>query len=450
MPPKQQLERKFGLFAVTNIVIANMIGAGIFTTSGFLMSELNNPVLMISLWLIGGTIALCGAFCYGELGATFPESGGEYAFLSKLYSPLTGFLSGWVSFVVGFSAPIAASSIGLSEYLYRAAPGIFQMGGLDASLTKKLFSIAVIAAFTLVHLRGVRFGAIVQNLLTLLKVFLIVALILVGFSFGTGDWNAFQSGGEFSFSFGSTKTIALSLMWIMFGYSGWNASVYIGAEIRNPQRNLPWSLLIGTGSVMLVYFLLNILFVYAIGPEEMKGVVSIGGLAVGKLFGPSLESAFSLFVAFALFSSISAFMILGPRVYHAMASNGHFFNFAGWIHPKYKVPSYSIVFQGLIAIVIVLSGTFDQILTYMGFSLGIFPLLAVFGLIKLRLGKKNAIKLPGYPVTAIIYLLSGVTILVFAFLERPKESSIALLTIAIGVPAYFAFKLTRSKQHPVD
>ncbi len=440
MPQQPQLERKFGLFAVTNIVIANMIGAGIFTTSGFLMSELGNPVLMISLWIAGGIIALCGAFCYGELGATFPESGGEYAFLSRLYSPLTGFLSGWVSFVVGFSAPIAASSIGLSEYLYRAAPGAFHFVGIDVGWSKKFLSIVVIVAFTLVHLRGVRFGAIVQNLLTLLKIFLIVALLLIGFSWGTGDWNAFQAGEDFNFSFGSTKTIALSLMWILFGYSGWNASVYIGSEIRNPKRNLPWSLLIGTGSVMLLYFLLNVLFVYAIGPEEMKGVVSIGGLAVGKLFGPSLESAFSLFVAFALFSSISAFMILGPRVYYAMSLNGHFFRFAGWTHPKYKVPSFSIVFQGLIAVLIVLSGTFDQILTYMGFSLGIFPLLAVFGLIKLRLDNRSAIKLPGFPITAIIYLVSGVTILSFAFLERPVESGIALLTVAVGVPAYYLFK----------
>jgi APA family basic amino acid/polyamine antiporter len=240
-------------------------------------------------------------------------------------------------------------------------------------------------------------------------------------------------------------------MWILFGYSGWNASVYIGSEIRNPQRNLPWSLLIGTGSVMLLYFLLNILFVYAIGPEEMKGVVSIGGLAVGKLFGPSLDRAFSLFVAFALFSSISAFLILGPRVYYAMATKGHFFRFAGWIHPKYKVPSYSIVFQGLIAILIVLSGSLDQIFTYMGFSLGIFPLLAVFGLVKLRLSNSSAIKLPGYPVTAIVYLISGITILVFAFLERPLESSIAILTVAIGVltvaigvPAYFYFRKSRA------
>lgn len=444
MASGHQLERKLGLFAVSNIVIANMIGAGIFTTSGLLMSELNNPLVLLALWVVGGLIALCGALCYGELGATFPLAGGEYAFLSRMYTPLLGFLSGWVSFVVGFSAPIAASAIGFSEYLFRAAPELFTIAGMEVGTSKTVFSILVILIFTFIHLRGVSFGAIVQNSLTLLKIVLVVGLILIGFGFGGGDWRAFQPTSSFNFSLGGTKTMALSLMWIMFAYSGWNASVYIGSEIKDPKKNLPRSLLIGTGSVVIMYILLNILYIYAIGPEDMKGVISIGGLAVGKMFGSTMESVFSLLMAFALFSSISAFIIIGPRVYYAMSQDGRFFKFAGWIHPKYKVPTFSIIFQGLIAIVIVLSGTLDQIFTYMGFALGIFPLLAVIGLFKLRLTGKSAIKLPGFPVTALIFLVSGFSILILAFLERPKESSIAIVTIVIGIPAYYIFKKIES------
>ena len=443
MESGQHLERKLGLFAVTNIVIANMIGAGIFTTSGLLMAELNNPMVLLALWVGGGIIALCGAVCYGELGATFPRAGGEYAFLSEMYSPVVGFLSGWVSFVVGFSAPIAAASIGLSEYLFRAAPGLFTVAGMDPWVIKKLVSISVICAFTAVHLRGTSTGSVVQNALTLLKIFLVVGLVVVGFGVGRGDWSnlhaASAPAGQVGF-----KTMALSLMWIMFAYSGWNASVYVGSEIRDPEKNLPRSLLIGTGFVAILYLLLNMLFLYAIGPEEMKGVISIGGLAVGKMFGSTMESFFSLLMAIALFSSISAFIILGPRVYYAMASNGHFFRFAGWVHPKYKVPTYSIVFQAAISIVIVLTGTLDQIFTYMGFALGIFPIIAVAGLYKLRRKGTSRIRLPGYPVTALVFLVTSVLILVLAFLERPVESIIAVATILAGLPAYLIFKKSRT------
>ncbi len=256
-----------------------MIGAGIFTTSGLLMEDLRSPWLLISLWVVGGIIAFAGALCYGELGSAMPRAGGEYTFLSALYNPLLGFLSGWVSFVVGFSAPIAASAIGFSEYLFRAFPDAFQFDGIGVNWIKKICSISIILIFTGIHLRGMEFGARIQNGLTVLKIALIIVIISFGFAFGAGSWDHFSTvvnGGPVP----GWKTIGLSLMWIMFAFSGWNASVYIGSEIRNPQRNIPRSLLIGTGVVTLMYVLLNILFVYAVEPGAMSGVISIGGLAV--------------------------------------------------------------------------------------------------------------------------------------------------------------------------
>ena len=403
------------------------------------MADLRDPKLMLLLWLAGGIIAFAGAMCYGEIGASIPKAGGEYAFLSELFSNKLGFLSGWVSFVVGFSAPIAASSIGFSEYLYRAIPSVFEVSWLGIEGMKKVYSIFIILIFTLVHMRGVDFGAKVQNYLTLLKVLLVVGLILFGFSAGTGDFGNLKSVEAKPIMKADWKTIGLSLMWIMFAYSGWNASVYIGSEIKNPKRNIPLSLLIGTGIVSLLYLLLNLLFIYAVPPGEMEGVIAIGSLAIGNLFIANYESLFSLLVAFALFSSISAFIILGPRVYFAMSRDGHFFKFAQQVHPRYHVPTFSIVFQGLISVIIILSGTFDQILTYMGFSLGIFPLITIIGLFKLRMNNRSALKLPGYPVTPIIYIVAGVTMLVLSYLERPLESSIAILTILIGFPAYYLF-----------
>ena len=322
------LKRNLGLFPATNIVVANMIGAGIFTTSGLLMAGLNDPLLMLALWFAGGVIALCGALSYGELGASMPGSGGEYHFLSELYHPIFGFLSGWVSFTVGFSAPIAASAMGFSEYFCRALPAIpqwFEVSGImDPAATKTALSISVILIFTSIHYFGLKYGALVQNILTIIKVALIVFLLLAGFLAGDGSLSNFEADTGVSGGFGGLKTIGLSLMWIMFAYSGWNASTYLGAEIRDPAKTLPLSLIAGTGIVMLLYLGLNALYIFSIDPDEMKGVISVGGLAMGNLFGKSADVLFSLLIAFALFSSLSAFIIIGPRVYYAMAKDGLF------------------------------------------------------------------------------------------------------------------------------
>ena len=441
---EEKLQRKLGLFPVTNIVIANMIGAGIFTTSGLLMAGLNNPVLMISLWVVGGIIALFGALSYGELGAAMPGAGGEYLFLSRLYHPVFGFLSGWVSFVVGFSAPIAASAMGFSEYLMRAVPALPEWlsvaGIMGERAAGKIISISVILIFTFIHYRGLKTGARVQNVLTLLKVVLIVVLIVAGLFSGNGDMEHFSRGNNINQGFAGWKTIGLSLMWIMFAYSGWNASTYIGGEIKNPSKILPRSLIYGTGIVMLLYLALNFIYVYAINPDEMKGVISIGGLAMGKLFGKSAEVMFSLLIGFALFSSLSAFIIIGPRVYYSMARDGLFFRSVAKIHPRFQVPSNSILLQCVIAVILVLSGSFEQILTYMGFALGIFPVMTVIGVWILRKNNPGALRLKGFPVTQIVYVATGIMILILSFLERPAESSIALLTVAAGVPAYLIFR----------
>ena len=442
--PANGLERKLGLFPLTNIVIANMIGAGIFTTSGLLMKDLHNPGVMLGLWLFGGLIALCGALSYGELGAAIPHAGGEYAFLSRLYHPIAGFLSGWVSFFVGFSAPIAASAIGFSEYLTRAFPALLHpgllTGPIEATVMKKLYAILIIAGFTFLHTRGLETGSRVQNVLTGLKILLIVGLVTAGFALGRGSLAHFAAAAPFRFDFAGVKTLGLSLMWIMFAYSGWNASAYVGSEVRDPSRNLPRSLLLGTGIVMLLYAALNVFYVYAIAPAQMEGVISVGGLAAGNLFGRPAETVLSLLISFALFSSLSAYLILGPRVYYSMARDGIFFKSIAYVDPKCAVPSRSILLQGGIAILMVFLGTFEQLLTYMGFALGIFPLLAVLGVFKLRRSGQSAVRLPGYPVASGAYVLFGLAILVLSFLTRPVESLIAIGTALAGIPIYLFFR----------
>jgi len=434
---EDKLPRKLKLFSLTNIVIGDMIGAGIFTTSGLLLAQLHDPLLLLILWVVGGAIALSGALSYGELGAKFPKAGGDYAFLTELFSPLTGFLSGWVSFFVGFSAPVAASSLAFSEYLVRTLPeGVLPH---QLELTKKALAIGIILVFTLIHYFGLKSGSRIQNILTVLKIALIAILLVAGFAFGEGSFEHFRIQKADVFAGANLKTIGLSLMWIMFAYSGWNASTYVGSEVMNPVKNIPRSLIIGTFSVTIIYLLLNILYVYAVPAGEMEGVISIGGLTANNLFNRSLDQLFSLFIAMILLSAISVLTIIGPRVYYAMAKSGHFFGLARRVN-RSRVPGIAILMQSGLAIIYIVSGTFEQIITFLSFSLGIFPILAVLGVFKLRITKQSVLKMPGYPILPAIFIIFSIAILILAYLERPVESSIAIGVILLGIPTFYILK----------
>jgi len=440
---KNDLERKLGLFAVINIVVANMIGAGIFTTTGYLMNMLGNPVVMLALWLTGGLTAFCGALAFSELGAAFPEAGGEYTFISRLIHPLPGFLSGWLSLIVGFSAPIAASAIGFSRYFIHAFPGVqswLLAGGISDEALSRLLAVMIILIFSLLHSRGVVLGSRVQNALTITKILLLAGLVSAGFLLGKGDYNSFVRDEGIELNFAGLKSAGLALIFIMFSYSGWNAATYIGSEIKNPHKVIPGSLLISTGIVTALYLLINLFFVYAIPPGQMAGEPEIGAMAAENAFGAAAGKVISLLISFALFSSLSAFIILGPRVYYSMSRDGLFFKFASVVHPKYRVPQLALALQGLIAVVMVLTGTFEQILAYMGFALGIFPLIAVAGVFILRIKGRSKLKLAGYPAAHIFFIVVSLVILVLAFLERPVESTIAILTALSGIPVYYWFR----------
>jgi APA family basic amino acid/polyamine antiporter len=346
--------------------------------------------------------------------------------------------------IVGFSAPIAASAIGFSKYLVWAFPqihtGLLADSIISPEVLSKILAILIILTFTFIHYRGIILGAKIQNWLTILKVVLVVGLIVAGFTIGQGSFDNLSGSSLFSGEFKGWRPIGLSLLFIMFAYSGWNSATYIGSEIKNPAKVIPRSLLISTGIIVVLYFLLNLFFVYAIPPEKMINEPEIGGLAAGLAFSRTAEAVISLLISFALFSSLSANIIIGPRVYYSMAQQGYFFRFAGKIHSRFGVPSASVLLQGSLAVVMVLSGTFEQILIYMGFSLGIFPIIAVLGVFKVRQSGKTILKMPGYPYVQIIFVLAGVLMLVLSYLERPNESLIAILTALSGIPFYYWFK----------
>jgi len=432
------LGRTLGLFTATAIVVANMIGSGIFLTSGIMAGQLPGPGWVILCWLLGGLIAISGALCYAELATRMPQAGGEYVYLKRLYHPALGFLTGWTSFFVGFSAPIALSALGFTEYLFTSLGNRFVFADpLMLTLWKKWFAILLILVFTVLHCIGTRVGAQVQNALTVLKIALILCLATAGMALSDGRF------GSLSFNInGPVEGMAFgaAMMLVMFSYSGWNASAYIASELKRPKITLPVSLVAGTAIVIVIYLAIN-LFIFNSAPyAELRGKVAVVETASVWAFGNWLSDLLGGLIGVAMLSSLGAFIMIGPRIYYAMARDRLFFPFAGKVHSRYGVPSKAIAVQGGLAVVMVAIGSFEQLLVYVGFALGIFPLLAVAGIFiarSERIGEATAVRVWGYPVVPLFFMLSTLTLMAFAYFERPIESTAAVVSVLLGVPCYY-------------
>ncbi|MCL4522756.1 MAG: amino acid permease [Acidobacteria bacterium] len=435
-PVGATLPRRLGLGTATSVVVANMIGAGIFTTTGLMLARAESGWLVLLAWLLGGMVAVCGALSYAELATMMPHAGGEYVYLREIYGPLPAFLTGWTSFFVGFSAPVAASAVGCAKYL--TAAGVLP----DTWLAEKSTAACIVLALTAVHYCGLRLGAQVQNLLTGLKLLLLFGLIAVGFAIGRGSWDFLSAGSSF-WDAGRPSQLGVTLLFAMFAYSGWNAAGYIAEEIEDPARNLPRSLLLGTLIVTLTYLLINLLLFFAALPSQLRGIEAVCEVAAVQLFGPDAAARISLLISLALLSSLSAYVLIGPRVYYAMAKDRLFFRFAARVHSRFQTPGLSILAQCACSLVMILSGTFEQLLIYIGFALGIFPLMAVAGLLVLRHRepqRERPYRVWGYPLVPLFFLVVMIAVLAVGFVNRPKPSLIALATVAAGMPAYWLMK----------
>ena len=433
-----KIGRKIGWITATSIVIANMIGAGIFTTSGLMAGNLPNPTWVLLFWFIGGMIAITGAMCYAELATRMPEDGGEYLYLKRLYHPSLGFLSGWTSFFVGFSAPIAASALGFAEYII-PDKGLTVSGVIiqDPVWIKKVLALSVIVLFTVVHYMGHKFGSRIQNLLTAVKILIVFGLASLGMILGEGDWSnlQFQSGEAYG-----GLAIGTAMMLVMFSYSGWNASSYIAGEMKNPRKSLPLSLLLGTGIVIAVYLSVNLFIFRSLPFREIQGTITIFEKASIAALGEWIGRILGILSALALLASLSAFIMIGPRIYFAMALDKLFFPFAARVHRRFGVPGRSILIQGSIALILALIGSFEQIIIYVEFALLIFPGFAVAGLFvarKEKIGESMAVRVTGYPVVPLFFLICSLLIMIVAYINRPLESTAAVITVLIGIPIYY-------------
>lgn len=441
------LLRQLGVVSAAALVVSNMVGTGIFTTTGFLASDLGSTQLVLLIWLVGAVCALAGALCYSELGINFPSSGGEYVYLTQAYGPTWGFMSGWVSFFAGFSAPIAAAALAFSDYLGYFAPALkqssatlligpswFQLKLGGAQIAASL----LIALLTVINCLGVRRVATLQNALTATKVIVLLAFIGLGLLVGTGDWHNFSLPAVRGSSNSLPAQFAISLFFIYASYSGWNAATYIAEELKQPRRTLPLALLWGTAIVAALYIGLNAVFIYSTPLESMKGTIAVGSLSALALFGREVAGVFSGLMALSLVSTVNAMVTIGPRVYYAMARNGAFLNLAARVHPRFHTPVFAIICQGVVSILMTLT-PFPQLFFYIGFTLNFFAVASVASLFLFR-RRANWQRLRvvsfAYPLIPLFFIVVGVWMTIYGMLLEPKVSLVAVFTVLTGALFY--------------
>jgi APA family basic amino acid/polyamine antiporter len=411
------------LTTASSLVIANMVGTGVFTSLGFQLLGITDGFSILFLWLFGGFVSLCGALCYGELGVLFPRSGGEYNFLGKLINPFIGFLSGWVSSTVGFAAPVALASMLLGGYLSKVFLWVPQL----------FFSISVLVVITFIHSTNIKTGSRFQNIFTSLKVVLILVIIFVGLFFTEHQTIEFLPTDQ------SLKTIfspafAISFFFVSYSYSGWNAASYLVDEIRDSKRNLPLSLIIGTGTVTVLYVFLNYTFLKTAPISEMIGQPEVAYFPSKYIFGINGAQTISVLIALLLISSISSMVWAGPRVIKVMGEDIQALSFFAKKN-KSGLPVNAILVQSLISLLFIVTSTFEQVITYLGFTLNMFTFLTVLGFMFYKLkhnSKSSSYQVPLFPFVPLVFLIAGLWILIYGFIYKPQESLFGLLTLLYG------------------
>ena len=418
----EDVRRRLGVPSLVALVVANMIGAGVFTTSGFALADLGSPALVMTAWVLGGVIALLGALCYGALAVRLHESGGEYLFLSRTLHPLAGFLAGWVSLWAGFTGAIALAAEAAQSYL---APW------LPAGLPPDVIGSAAIVLTGWLHTTGVAAGSRVQNVAVATKV--LALLVLVGF--GAAHLPERTASEPRLFDAGDAGVFAVTLMWVSLSYSGWNAGVYIAGEARDPVRTLPRALVVGTLLVTGLYLALNWVFVHAAPVEELAGTPDVAAVAATALGGPGFGAFVRGILVLALLTSISSMVMIGPRVYARMADDGMFprrLAFTG------DVPAAAIWLQVALAVLLLWSSTLRQQLTNLGWILGLFTALAVVGLWRLR-AKEGAerVPIPGHPFVPAVFLVLVIVLAALALQAAGRGLLPAVALLGSGVLVYF-------------
>ena len=435
-----------GWFTASCLLVSNIVGGGIFTTTGLMARDLGDPLLILFLWSVGGLFAIGGAMVYGELGSRLPHAGGDYVYLREAYGPLVAFLSGWTSFTIGFGAAVAASAISFSAYAFRVFPVPDETGW-----RAKMLSLALLWLVTLVHCRGLAGGGRLQRLITSTKVLAIGVLIVGGLSASAAHWD-WLSNRPFA---GPPKagSLAVALVIVIYCYLGWNVAGFIAAEITDPRRTLPRVTIGGTAFVAGLYVLLNLVYLSALSVTELaqEPIVPVAEKSAAALWGQASGHFVAALLCLSIAGAVSAMTWAGPRVYWAMAQDGVITAWLAYRHPDTGVPARAILFQSLWASALIVSGTFEQLIIYSGMVLAFFmglTLSAVFPLRSRGQAPRAAYLSPWYPVLPALLVSVAALVVGSSFFQRPVEAFYGVTTIAAGLPFYFYWqrKNTRTGQ----
>lgn len=404
-----------------------MIGVGIFTSLGFQVQEITSPFVILVLWLVGGIVALCGAFCYAELAVMFPRSSGEYSFLTRAFSPPMGFMAGWLSATVGFAAPVALAAMAFGDYAKPFAP----------AASPVMLGLGVIWGVSLFHLVGIRQGGMFQIASTALKIALIVAFLVAGFFTGGNEPISFLPAAPELRQIVSPP-FAISLVFVMYAYSGWNAATYIATEVIDPQRNLPRALLIGTAIVILLYVALNAVFLRAAPIAELAGQVNVAQIAATHIFGSDGAKLVSALISIGLVSSVSAMMWIGPRVTMMMGEDQPALRFFSRRSPT-GVPRAALLFQLCVSSALLLTQSFEAVLKFIQFGLAFCSFLTVLGMVRLRFTRPDlprSYRAWGYPFSPLAFMAATLLMMFYLLITLPLQSIAGLLLLLVGVVLY--------------
>lgn len=470
--------QKYTRSVAMNMVIANMIGTGIFTSLGFQalpveFGGIPNAFAIIVIWILGGVIALCGATVYGEIATTINKSGGEYAFLTKIYHPLLGFISGWVSIFIGFSAAIAMLALAMGEYFLPLIGESSESTFMGIQLGK-FVALVVVSIVVLIQWQGVRTGGNFQNFMTWLKLGMIVFFLIMPFIFA-GNYE--PSGVSFGWDDSTMDTIfsmpfAYSLVFVLFAYSGWNASTYIVGSLENPKRNLPYSLIVGTLIVTVLYVLLNLVFMYVASFDELAGNLEVGNIVAYKAMGDKLGLVFTAVFSVALISGVNAMFIAAPRVVQEMGKDHSIFKALG-TEARNGAPKMALIVIYVITVLMIFFVGFLNLLEFTGVTLGLFALLTVLGVFVLRYRNRAAnkaktdnaepgvidastesngglqiVKAWGYPVTPAIFAGFSIWMIYFFAKQKPEVLLWLLVVISPAILIYFISKSVTADENP--
>ncbi len=427
-PAVHRTERGYGPYAAASVVVANMIGTGVFTSLGFQLLDIRSTFPLLLLWVVGGGAAFCGALSYAELGAAIPRSGGEYTFLSRIYHPAVGFVSGFVSATVGFSAPTALAAITFGTYLASVFP----------SLSPTWLGAGLVVAMAAVHVTDHRSSGLFQSGFTTVKVGLILAFCLAAATMAElpQPVSLTPTAGDGKLVFGGA--FAISLIYVSYAYTGWNAATYLTGELESPQRTIPRVLGVGTLLVTVLYVALNWSFLRAAPMDELAGRIEVGYVAATHIFGPAGGAIMAVTLALLLISTVSAMVLAGPRVLQAIGEDYALFRRLGRRKAN-GIPAAAIVAQTGLTLVFALTASFETVLVFTGFILGLNSFLTVAGLFVLRI-REPAMERPyrawGYPFTPLLYLALTFWTLLYIALDRPAEALVAAAFIVFGLALY--------------